>query len=114
MLIKDKTESESIKIFLHDDPVGVRVTKLITSFIASQLLAFIKSPPFARKERKREGDSLNKVGTNFKFQLACCPCTCSQIVSIPCKNDHKDWESGTNMEYKPFCAVICLEISVDK
>ena len=112
MLIKDKTESESIKIFLYGDPAGVRVTKLITSFIASQLLAFIKSSPFARKER--EGGSLNKVGTNFKFQLACCPCTCSQIVSIPCKNDHKDWESGTNMEYKPFCAVICLEISVDK
>ena len=112
MLIKDKTESESIKIFLHDDPVGVRVTKLITSFIASQLLAFIKSPPFARKER--EGGSLNKVGTNFKFQLACFSCTCSQNVSIPCANDHKDWESGTNMEYKPFCTVICLEISVNK
>ena len=87
MLIKDKTESESIKVFLHDDPVGVRVTKLITSFIASQLLTFIKSPPFARTER--EGGSLNKVSTNFEFQLACCPCTCSQNVSIPCANDHK-------------------------
>ena len=89
MLIKDKTESEPIKVFLHDDSVGVRVTKLITSFIASQLLAFIKSSPFARKEREREGGSLNKVGTNFKIQLACLPCTCSQNVSIPCANDHK-------------------------
>ena len=89
MLIKDKTESESIKIFLHDDSVGVRVTKLITSFIAPQLLAFIKSPPFARKESKREGGSLNKVATNFKFQLACLLCTCAQNVSIPCANDHK-------------------------
>ena len=73
MLIKDKTESESIKVFLHDDSLGVRVTKLITSFIASQLLAFIKSSPFVRKEREREGGSLNKVGTNLKFQLACLP-----------------------------------------
>ena len=89
MLIKDKTESESIKVLLHDNPVGVRVTKFITSFIASQLLAFIKSSPFARKEREREGGSLNKVGTNLKFQLACLPCTCSQNVSIPCANDHK-------------------------
>ena len=87
MLIKDKIESESIKVFLHEDSVSVRVTKLITSFIASQLLAFIKSSPFARKER--EGGSLNKVGTNFEFQLACLPCTCAQNVSIPCANDHK-------------------------